>query len=160
MLEKTGVPTFEDLEKIFPSKERLDKGPVAIIECFQEIPCNPCYIACNRGAIKKFEDINDLPEMDIEVCNGCSLCISKCPGLAIMVIDATHSEDKALIKIPYEFLPLPKEGDIVGGLDREGNYICDVKVVKVLNSKALDKTPIVSFEVPKEYIRVIRNIEV
>jgi len=160
MLEKTGVPTPEDLDSVFPSEERLSKGPVAVIECFQEIPCNPCYTACKRDAIQKFEDINDLPKMNSDNCNGCTLCVSKCPGLAIMVIDATYSEDLALMKIPYEFLPLPKAGDIVGGLDREGNYVCDVRVVKVQNTKALDKTPVITFEVPKEYIKKIRNIEV
>ena len=158
MLEKTGVPTPEDLEKVFPSQERLNRGPVAIIECYQEIPCNPCYTACNRGAILEFEDINDLPKTDVELCNGCSLCISKCPGLAIMVIDYNYSENHGLIKIPYEFLPLPQEGSLVKGLDRVGNVVCDVRIVKVLNSKALDKTPIISIEVPKEHMRRIRNI--
>jgi len=159
MLEKTGVPTVEQIDSVFPSVERMNKGPVAVIECYQRIPCNPCYTACKRGAIKEFEDINDLPNIDFELCNGCTLCVSRCPGLAIMVIDATYSEDKALMKIPYEFLPLPKEGDVVKGLDREGNHVCDVKVVKVQNTKALDRTPIISIEVPKELIKTVRNIK-
>ncbi len=159
MLEKTGVPMIEDIDRVFPSKERLEKGPVAVIECFQNIPCNPCYTACNRGGILEFDDINDLPKMDREKCNGCGLCISKCPGLSIMVIDATYSDKSVLMKIPYEFSPLPQEGQVVRALDREGKYVCDAKVIKVLNSKALDKTPIISFAFPKEYIKVVRNIE-
>jgi len=67
MLEKTGLPTPKDLAKVSPSKERLSRGPVAIIECFQRIPCDPCYAACKRGAIKEFKDINDLPEIDFEL---------------------------------------------------------------------------------------------
>lgn len=157
MLEKTGVPTAEQIEKAFPSEERLAKGPVAIIECYQNIPCNPCFTACNRSAIEKFEDINDLPKMNHNNCNGCGLCIANCPGLAIMVVDATYCKEEVLIKIPYEFIPLPDEGQIVKGLDREGNYVCDVKIVKVLNSKALDRTPIVSIAVPREYMKVVRN---
>ena len=38
--------TAEDLAKVLPSEERLNKGPVAITECFQEIACNPCVAAC------------------------------------------------------------------------------------------------------------------
>lgn len=158
MLEKTGVPTAADIESVFPSEERLAKGPVVVIECYQNIPCNPCFTACNRNAILEFEDINDLPRINDENCNGCGLCISKCPGLAIMVVDATYSDEEALIKIPYEFLPLPNEKEIVKGLDREGKYVCDVRVEKVLNSKALDRTPVISIAVPKEYIKVVRNI--
>lgn len=158
MLEVTGVPTPEEIDKVFPSEVRLNSGPVAVVECYQNIPCNPCYTACNTGAIQIFEDINDLPKVNHSLCNGCALCVSNCPGLAIMVVDMTYSQEEALIKIPYEFLPLPKAGEIVKGLDREGNAISDVKVVKVLNSKALDKTPIISVAVNKEFVKQVRNI--
>ncbi|MFZ5966517.1 MAG: 4Fe-4S binding protein [Bacillota bacterium] len=157
MLERTGVPIAEQINSVFPSEERLAKGPVAIIECYQNIPCNPCFTACNRNAIKEFQDINDLPEINHDQCNGCGLCIAKCPGLAIMVLDAAYSEDEVLIKIPYEFTPLPKEGQTAKGLDREGRYVCDVTVVKVLNSRALDRTPIVSIAVPRGYLKAVRN---
>ncbi len=158
MLASTGVPSNEDLENVFPDGVRLSQGAVAVIECFQEIPCNPCYTACNRNAIKEFNDINDLPAIDYGLCNGCGLCISKCPGLAIMVVDMTCSDHEALLKIPYEFIPLPSEGTMVKGLDRYGEYVCDVKVIKVLHTKALDRTPIVSIAIPKEYVHTIRNI--
>ncbi len=160
MLKQTGIPTIEDINGVFPTEERLNKGAVAVIECYQNIPCNPCYTACKQDAIKEFKDISDLPTIDHESCNGCSLCLSKCPGLAIMIVDVTYSETEALIKIPYEFLPLPKEGDVVKGLDRAGEYVADVKVVKVLNPKAFDKTPVVSVAVPKDKIKIIRNIRV
>ena len=159
MLEKTGVPTPQEIEEAFPSQERLAKGPVAIIECYQNIPRNPCYTACHKEAIKEFEDINDLPQINHDDCNGCGLCIANCPGLAIMVVDSSYSKDEVLIKIPYEFIPLPEEGMIVKGLDRKGKYVCDVKVVKVLKSKTLDRTPIISIAVPRQYMKVIRNFE-
>ena len=158
MLAVTGVPTPEQVEKVFPCQERLNEGPVVVVECYQSIPCNPCYTACKTGAIKEFADINDLPSVDHSLCNGCSLCVSNCPGLAIMVVDNTYSEDEALVKLPYEFLPLPAAGEVVKGLDRAGNELCEAKVVKVQNSKALDKTPIVSIAVKKEFMKLVRNI--
>ncbi|KAB3526756.1 4Fe-4S binding protein [Alkaliphilus serpentinus] len=158
MLESTGIPTQQDIDGVFPSEERMAKGPVVIVECYQNIPCNPCYTACNTGAIKEFVDINDLPNVDHSLCNGCSLCVSNCPGLAIMVIDITFSEEEALIKLPYEFLPLPTVNQVVKGLDRGGQPVCDARVVKVINSKALDKTPIVSIAVEKQYAKAVRNI--
>lgn len=155
MLEKTGVATPEEIEKVFPSEKRLKKGPVVIVECFREIPCNPCYTACNQNAIKEFIDINDLPNVDHDNCNGCGLCISKCPGLAIRVLDMTWSEGEAIVRIPYEFIPLPEVGDIVEGLDREGNTLTDVRVEKVQNAKMMDKTPVLWLAVKKEFAKEV-----
>lgn len=156
MLEKTGIATEQDIAKALPSKERLAKGPVAIIECFQRIPCNPCYTSCKRGAIQEFADINDTPEIDAERCNGCAVCVSNCPGLSIVVVDETYSEEEALVKLPYEFLPLPEEGSFVTGVDREGKSVCRAKVIKVINTKAMDRTPVVSLAVPKELSQTVR----
>lgn len=146
------------IEETFPTDERLAKGPVAIFECFQRIPCNPCFTACKKGAIKEFDDINDLPILNDELCSGCGLCIAKCPGLAIIVVDATYCEDEALIKIPYEFIPLPQKDQVANGLDREGKYVCDVIIKDVWDSNSLDKTPIISFSVPKKHMSKVRTI--
>lgn len=159
MLEKTGIPTEEQVKDVTPSKERLSRGPVAIIECFQEIPCNPCYTSCSTGAIKELVDINEKPEVDFDKCNGCGICISNCPGLAIFVVDESYSEDKALIKLPYEFLPLPEKGDMVKALDRGGQVVGQAEVVKVVNSKAQDRTPVIWIAVDKELSMRVRNIE-
>lgn len=156
MLKCTGIPTEKDMKSIIPPKERLAKGPVAIIECFENIPCNPCYTSCPRGAIKEFKDINDIPKLDYEICNGCSICVTHCPGLAIFVIDESYSETEALVKIPYELTPLPTEGTFVTGTDRGGNPICRAKVVKVQNTKFQDRTPMVTIAVPKDLSMVVR----
>jgi len=156
MLEKTGVPTPEDLAKVYPSKERLDRGAVAILECFQLIPCDSCCGACKRGAIKEFKDINDLPEIDFDICNGCGLCISECPGLAIFVVDQTYSEKEALVKIPYEFLPLPEKGEAVDALSRQGERVSEAKVVDIRKFKG--KANVIGIAVSKELSLDVRNI--
>ena len=158
MLERTGIPTDDDLEKVIPDKERLAKGPVVVIECFQKIPCDPCAIPCKLGAIKPFKDINDLPQVDFDKCTGCGVCISSCPGLAIFVIDMNYSEERSLIKLPYEMLPLPEKGEDVYALDRAGSILGKVKVIKVLKIK--NKTNIVSLEVPKSMTMKVRSIKV
>jgi len=157
MLERTGIPTDGDLEKVIPDKKRLAEGPVVIIECFQKIPCDPCAISCKLGAIKPFKDINDLPVVDFDKCTGCGICISSCPGLAIFVIDMNYSDDKSLIKLPHEMLPLPEKGEEVYALDRDGSTLGKVKVVKVLKIK--NKTNIISLEVPKNIAMKVRSIK-
>ena len=66
-----------------PSPERRKQGPYAVFECFQSIPCNPCYTACKFGAVKPLTDINDLPEVYYDKCTGCGLCGRICSVGAI-----------------------------------------------------------------------------
>ena len=149
-LDATGIADDEEAEAVLPSLERLGKGPVVVIECFREIPCNPCAAACPRGAIQPFADINDRPVVDVDRCNGCGLCISHCPGLAIRVVDLTWSETEALIRLPYEMLPVPAVGELVDALDRSGKSRAEGRVVAVADHASLDRTRIVSVAVPKE----------
>mgnify|MGYP000960678095 CR=1 FL=1 len=159
MLIKTGVPTKEDIDEITPSKEVRAKGPVAVIECYKEIPCNPCYTACKFDAIKEFEDINDRPVIDFVKCIGCGQCVIKCPGLAIFIIDESYSETEGSIQIPYEYLPLPEEGSYVTGLDRAGKPVCRAKVLKVRPGRGENKTSTVTLEVPKEFTMDVRSFK-
>lgn len=140
-----------------PSKERLKKGPVAVVECNQEIPCNPCQAACPRQAIR-VDGLTGVPVLDEDKCNGCGTCIAPCPGLAIFVVDITYSEDKALVMMPYEFLPYPEVGETVDALDRSGHRICEGTVEKVRISKKNDRTAAVSLSVPKKHGMEVRAI--
>jgi Fe-S-cluster-containing hydrogenase component 2 len=160
MLAQTGIPTLENMTQVMPSAERLAKGPVAMAECFQNIPCDPCYHSCKRQAIKPFADINERPQIDHEVCNGCALCLMRCPGLAIFVIDQTYSETEAVVKLPYEYLPLPGEGELVDAINRAGEMVGEATVVKVQSGKKLDGTSVVWLAVPKDLCMEVRHFKV
>lgn len=160
MLEKRGVATIGDILRRFPQKDIIDKGPIAVIECYQSIPCNPCSTSCPSKAITVGENINNIPQIDYSLCTGCGICVSRCPGLAIFVVDGSYSDDKVLFKIPYELLPLPEVNSIVKGLDREGKYITDVEVIKVLNSKSQDRTAIIHVLVDRKYLYDFITIKV
>ncbi len=153
----TGILEISDLT--LPAEERLKRGAIAIIECVQRIPCNPCEAACPKGAIIIGEDINEIPILDAEKCNGCGLCIANCPGLAIFVVDYNYSDTEARVMLPYEYLPLPKVNEIVSSLNRAGEIIGEAKVIKVLNTKAFDRTPVITILVPQELAMEIRNIK-
>ncbi|MGE5561071.1 MAG: 4Fe-4S binding protein [Chloroflexota bacterium] len=159
MLEQTGTPTPEDIARVTPSPERRQRGPVAVVECFQKIPCNPCYTACKTGAYRPFADINDLPTIDHERCNGCGVCVSNCPGLAIFIVDES-SPNEDIVRIPYEFLPLPQPGEIVDALSRAGEPLAAAKVVRVQNAPALDKTNVIWLSVPKGFGMSVRSMKV
>lgn len=158
MLNKTGVPTADDVKTVSPSEERLKIGPVAIIECFQEIPCNPCTEACQQGAILPMIDINNLPKMDFDKCNGCGVCLSRCPGLAIFVVDASYSDTEAIVRIPFEYVPVPQACDKVVGLNRAGEELGIFEVKKVQSGGLKNKTYTVWLVVPKELVMDVRSI--
>ncbi|MDO4545548.1 MAG: (2Fe-2S)-binding protein [Bacillota bacterium] len=143
----------------YPSEERMAKGPVAIAECNQEIPCNPCEAACKFHAIKIGEPITNLPTMDYEKCTGCGLCIAQCSGLAIFVINKAYGEGKGTVSFPYEYMPLPEKGQKAKAVDRQGKVVCDGEIVDVKNPKSFDRTPVVTVAVPVEYTEEVRSIQ-
>lgn len=151
--EEDGVLELKDLT--LPSEERLKKGPVVIIECIENIPCDPCVDACPFNAIS-LKKVIDIPEIDYEKCTGCGTCISICPGLAIFVVDI--SKEKAVITIPYEFLPVPKAGDTGKALDRRGKAVGKARVIRV--KKNQDKTNTITVEIDKKLGMIVRNIKV
>lgn len=150
--EKDGVLSEKDL--IYPSDKQLKKG-VAFIECIQEIPCNPCVDSCPVGAIS-MKNINATPVVDYDKCIFCGKCVGVCPGLAVFLIKKID-EDRALITLPYEFLPVPEVDDVVKGVDRKGDVVCDAEVKKISRK---GRTFIVTVEVDKDFAMVVRNIQV
>ena len=156
-----GVLTISGLSKTpgFPKEKDFEKGLIAVIECDQDIPCNPCEEFCEKNAIKVGFPITNLPQFDVKRCDGCLKCIRICPGLCIFGVDKNYSDDESLIYIPYEFLPLPVKGTRVKCLDRSGTEVCRGKVLKVLKSRKKQYSTVVAILVPKKYFNVIRHFK-
>ncbi|ODN30208.1 FAD-dependent oxidoreductase [Fervidobacterium thailandense] len=138
-----------------------DNGPVgklrAVIECPQAIPCNPCETSCPSGAISVGGNINGIPHVDYSKCTGCGVCVMKCPGLAIFMIQ--EREDYSLVGIPYEMLPIPEKGTRVQLLNREGAHVADGEVEGVVINRR-EKTHIVYLRVPKGYESEVRYFRI
>jgi len=152
--KNTGIVGKDKIE--MPDEERLKKGPVVIVECVENIPCNPCVAACPKDAIS-MDEITDIPEVDFDECIGCALCVTECPGLAIFVIDCSYSDNKCKVTVPYEYLPIPEKDDDVMVLDRKGEELQKARVTKVRES---GKTYAVTMEMDKEYAMDARGLEV
>lgn len=152
---ETGVIDLEDLKKynLLPPEERLKKGPVAVLECPEMIPCNICVPYCPTKAIK-MERIIELPVVDWDKCTGCRMCVAVCPGLAVFVVDLSK-EDADYVTVPHEFLPAPKKGDEVILLNRRGERVGKGVVTHVWER---NKTYVVTIRVPKGLGMEVRAI--
>ena len=155
-----GYPSMEELKATpgLVSDARMEKSAVAVIECVQEIPCNPCEKACPFGAITVGQPITNLPVIDEEKCTGCGACLALCPGLAIFRVEKNYSATTSLVEFPYEYIPIPAEGETVPCGGRDGQYITDGKMVKAKKTKQNDGTTLVTVEVPKQYFMDVRTI--
>lgn len=148
---------FEDEEVTkYPGVTR-QQGIHAVIECAQNIPCNPCQDACPMNCIKIGENITSLPVVDeTAACSGCGLCVAACPGQAIFLVNEDYEQGYASITLPYEFLPLPQKGDTGWALGRSGEKVCMAEVVNVNTSPAFDRTSLLTIKVPAQMAMTAR----
>ncbi len=149
-LLRKGYVSEDEIQR-FPGVTR-GNGLHPVIECTQNIPCNPCQDVCTKECIKIGEKITSLPAIDKEKrCSGCGMCVAMCSGQAIFLVDEEYEESYASVMLPYEFLPLPTVGDKGVALDRSGAVICEAEILEMRTAKALDKTNLLTMKVPSEY---------
>lgn len=148
-LLKKGYLTDEEVTK-YPGVKAM-KGIHPVIECSQNIPCNPCQDACPKSCIKIGVNITSLPVVDEEsTCIGCGMCVASCSGQSIFLVNEDFEESYTSITLPYEFLPLPEKGRKGIGLDRSGKEVCEVEVIDIKSIKAFDNTNLLTIKVPNE----------
>lgn len=128
-----------------------------VIECTQNIPCNPCFSLCPQKCICAGEKLTSLPVRNpANSCIGCGACVAGCPGQAIFLVEKKEAEGVAEITMPYEFLPVPEEGECGSGLSRSGQILTKARVVKVRTPAAYDKTTLLTISVPLAFADEVR----
>ena len=149
MLDKTGVAPLELVKSVFPTENELVNFK-AVIECYEEIPCNPCESHCTFDAIHIGENMNTKPTLLPEKCVGCGICVGVCPGLAIML--AKVSNEKAVFTIAYEFNPKPNVQEVWHAINRHGDIIGDATILKVVDNKRVDHTALITIQTDRKHL--------
>ena len=157
-LKSFGYPSLDELRQAgcLPAREELEKRACLCIECLEEIPCNPCETGCPSGAITVGDPITNIPVLDKNKCTACGQCIAACPGLAIFIKQIKGTT--ATVRFPWEYIPLPKEGEEAEMVGRDGHFVCRGKVVKVILSQKFNKTAVVTAEFPAEFVDEVISI--
>jgi Fe-S-cluster-containing hydrogenase component 2/bacterioferritin-associated ferredoxin len=138
--------------------EKAVKGPVAVVDCREEIPCNPCEDACRNGAIVVGEDICAPPRFEPRDCNGCGRCVALCPGMAVFLLDRSTGNGMARVTIPYEMREEMIVGEEALVVDEEGKPLGEGKIIGVKRMGKTDKTALVTLEVPEEWSLKVRGV--
>ena len=147
----------EDEIKAFPAASYEKEGIHPVIECTQNIPCNPCQEACKFGCIMVGANITRIPGVDTaKKCSGCGMCVATCSGQAIFLVNKEYEKGFSSVTFPYEFLPMLEKGDKGKALDRSGAPVCDAEIIDVKDSPAMDKTSVVTMKIPTEYVNTAR----
>ncbi len=122
----------------------------AVIHCPQRIPCNPCETSCPFGAIVVGEDISAIPIFYAEKCRGCGLCVAACPGIAIRLLGNADQAGNATVVIPYEYLPVPTDGDTLVLTDEMGADIGEGVLQKTAKPNKHDATILLYITAPAQ----------
>lgn len=148
-LLKKGYLTDEEISA-YPAGKKVP-GVHPVIECTQNIPCNPCQDVCPRGCIRIGSNITALPALEEDRdCSACGMCVASCPGQAIFLVNEEYAPGFASITMPYEMLPLPEKGEQGDGLSRSGEAVCRAEVVDVRRARAFDCTNLITLKVPAD----------
>ena len=135
----------------------VQEGIHPVIECTQNIPCNPCQDACPKGCICIGKNITSLPVVSKEQkCIGCGMCVASCSGQSIFLVEENVESGYGEVTMPYEFLPLPEVGDKGIALGRDGKQVCEAEVTKVRTAPAFDHTNLLTIKVPNEMVMKAR----
>ena len=155
---RTGFLSDEELKNGpgIPGEARRRKGAVAVLECLEDIPCNPCEAICKYDAITVGEDITTPPVLTEDNCVGCRSCLPICPGQAIFIVDESLPDNMAALEMPYEYRPLPEKGETVMALDRAGQKLGEAVVTAVKQTKKMDQTATVIIELPRDWSMTAR----
>jgi glycine/D-amino acid oxidase-like deaminating enzyme/Pyruvate/2-oxoacid:ferredoxin oxidoreductase delta subunit/bacterioferritin-associated ferredoxin len=124
---------------------------LAIINCDEDIPCNPCAISCKFDSIKINKNITQQPTINYELCKGCGLCLPKCPGRAIRMLQYNFTDTESLLTIPFEFEPYPKQNQKVSIVNYDGNFLANGTIQKTKPPKSKTDCGTISIIIPKKH---------
>jgi len=129
-----------------------------LVECPQEIPCDPCASACSTGAISLERELCSRPRVREELCSGCLSCLEACPVSCIYLMEEV--EGSSLLTLALDRLPRPRKGDEVILKDARGRELGRGRVVRSKKSRKDSGLCILTVRAPSDLAAITRTVEV
>lgn len=122
-------------------KKRL----IASIECFEEIPCRACQLACPEQAIQIGRIPRELPVLTESKCTSCGICVSACPSGVVSMVNEDPEKSTSKLVLPWRGKRAWKVGEFASLLNRRGDVLGSGRVMRVDDTKVPHQ---VELEVP------------
>jgi ferredoxin len=132
-------------------QQRQKTATIASIECFEEIPCNLCELACPENAIELGRVPRQATVLNESKCTGCGACLGACPsGTPVMV---REKEDQSLSELvfPVTGKKTWTPGEFATLLNRRGENLGTSRVLEARDA-------LVRLEVPTHLLWEARGI--
>jgi Fe-S-cluster-containing hydrogenase component 2 len=137
-------------------REEQKKKLVASIECFEEIPCNSCQLACPEDAIR----IGQVPRiekiLDESKCAGCGACLPACPSNATFMLREHEDRSFSELALVWRGAKPWNVGEFATLLNRRGDSLGSTRVIEVSGDVPLQT---VKIEVPSHLLWEARAIK-
>jgi ferredoxin len=129
-LSSSDVKTVTEFKGV-PKSAHAER-PIASMECFEEIPCNLCALACPESAI----EIGHIPRtrdagLIESKCTGCGACVNACPSGATLMIQADPKKSTVEITLAARGSRKWTKGEFLQLLNRKGDSLGSGRLVAV-----------------------------
>jgi ferredoxin len=127
------------------------------VECFEEIPCNVCEIACPADAIS----LGHVPRthdtlLTESKCISCGICVRACPSGAIPMIQEREDRSTSQITLPWRGPKPWKVSDTAILLNRRGDTLGSARVVLTDETA---RPQLVTLDVPTHLVWEARGLK-
>jgi Fe-S-cluster-containing hydrogenase component 2 len=142
-------------------KEEQKKRFIASIECFEEIPCRSCQIACPEEAIQigRVPRPTDLPILDESKCLSCGICVSACPSSSVVMINEEAEKSVSKLVLPWRGARPWRVGDFASLLNRRGEVLGSARVTQVTEAPGISDVHQIEVEVPTHLVWEARALK-
>jgi Fe-S-cluster-containing hydrogenase component 2 len=143
-----------------PKQEQKDRL-IASIECFEEIPCRACQVACPEDAIQ----IGKVPRpLDVSIlteskCQSCGICVSACPSNSVVLMKEEAEKSVSKLVLPWRGARPWQVGEFASLLNRRGETLVSARVTRVQKISEKDEVQQVEVEVPTHLIWEARGLK-
>jgi formate hydrogenlyase subunit 6/NADH:ubiquinone oxidoreductase subunit I len=142
-------------------KEAQKERFIASIECFEEIPCRACQLACPEDAIQigKVPRPTDIPVLTESKCQSCGICVSACPSNSVVLMKEEAEKSVSKLVLPWRGSRLWQVGEFASLLNRRGETLVSARITRVLKVSEKDEVQQVEVEVPTHLLWEARSLK-